>query len=164
MMERLDTWIYSVACCGILLSLVQVMLPKGVWKQIGMLAGGILLVITMVDPLLGLDEKDLASYLSELTADQKVNSDQIAAQSEEMLERLIAEEYGAYISEKAKVLEISCEIQVICDTAAEGVPVPKQVVITGVLQPEERETLAALIEESLGVSRDSQIYEDENDG
>ena len=164
MMEKIEAWIYSVACCGMLLSVVQVMLPKGVWKQIGMLAGGILLIITAVDPLLDLNEEDLASYLSGLAAEEEISGEQISERSEKMLEALIAEEYRAYILENAKTLEISCDVQVVCTAAASGIPVPDTVVITGALQPGERERLAALIEENLGISRDSQIYEDESDG
>lgn len=159
MMEKVGAWIYSVICCGILLSVVQSMLPKGVLKQIGMFAGGILLIITMVKPLINLDAEDLAIYISRLTSEQKSDSEQFSAQNEEMLKTFIAEECQAYILESAKELGIFCKVQVICNDVTEGIPVPDQVIILGALRPDEQEALAVLIEEDLGISRDSQIYE-----
>lgn len=158
MTGRVGEWILSVTCCGIIVSIVQSLLPAGMWKRIGMLAGGLLLITTVVDPLVDLEVEDLEDYLMGFSAQQEELGENLSDGSRELLEKLITEEYRTYILNSAEELGIFCDVSVSCEITNEGIPLPSAVVIVGSMQPEQREKLTSIIESELGVAEEAQIY------
>lgn len=157
----MSAWIISAACCAVVVSVLQQLLPKGGMKKIGMLAGGALLLLTVLQPLTALDADLLSIYTEKLNIQQTVSEEELSKGSKSLLEKLIAEESRAYILEWADEIGISCEAEVWCETDEHGIPLPAGVTVTSNAGEEKLRLLAERIESELGISKEYQIYREE---
>lgn len=152
MTEKIGSWILSVACCGILVSLVQSLLPKGVWSRIGQFTGGILMILTVAGPLTKFDAEGVKAQLDRLTVRQQAAGEAQTEVSADAAAKLIIREYHAYILEQAEALGVSCRVEVECRETEAGLPIPENVVVTGELEEGEGKALSDWIAEEFGVS------------
>ena len=87
-----------------------------------------------------------------------------ARAGEEQLSELIARETGAYIVDKAAALGAERSARVTCGRTEEGLLLPVAAEVTGALTPAQREELARLMEEELGIPKENQTYQGGEDG
>lgn len=149
-MEKMEEWILSAACCGILMALIHSLLPKGTWSRLGQLAGGILMILTVVGPLVTLDMDQVMGQLELLAARQEEESETLNEEAWSITEELINEEYEAYILERAQELGILCQVEIECRETDAGIPIPGQVIVTGDLQDDAKTVLSQLIADEFG--------------
>ena len=88
-------------------------------------------------------------------------AEDLAAQNESLLEKLIAEESQAYILEWAQELGINCRVSVACRTDENGLPFPAKVTVSSDADEDALRALSARIEAELGVPIQCQIFREE---
>ena len=152
-MTFLRSWLLGVVACAVLVSLAGQLTDGGTMKKIVRFAGGMLLMLAMLRPLLRLDlavlDVDLASY-REAVAQLEL---ELAQRQEDALSARIAAVTGAYIEDKAVELGLSVRAAVRTEEV-DGVPLPVSVTLCG----EENAALADCIERELGIAKEDQLW------
>ena len=145
MVELLGNWLMGVTCAAMILALAEGLSPAGGPKRAARLAGGLLLLLAVVKPLLSLDGSALTQAMTEYRLDAEWSAQALEGENKTLMKDIIEAQTAAYIQDKAAALGITCTVQVEADQAAEY-PVPKVVTITGALSREEQQRLAAVDE------------------
>lgn len=150
MMTALREWLTSIVVVSMLLSVVQTLIPEGGIRRIASFTGGLILLLTLLQPLLGaeLERLDMQDYQAEIEDRQA----ELEEESQRQLRALIEEETAAYISDKAAELGARVTVKVETEMGQDGIPIPCAVTIDGDRSPE----LTAWLEEELGISEERQ--------
>lgn len=152
-MTFLRSWLLGVVACAVLVSLAGQLTDGGTMKKIVRFAGGMLLMLAMLRPLLRLDlavlDVDLASYREAVSQLEL----ELTQRQEDALSARIAAETGAYIEDKADELGLSVRAAVRTEEV-DGVPLPVSVTLCG----EENAALADCIERELGIAKEDQLW------
>ena len=152
-MTFLRSWLLGVVACAVLVSLAGQLTDGGTMKKIVRFAGGMLLMLAMLRPLLRLDlavlDVDLASY-RETVAQLEL---ELTQRQEDALSARIAAETGAYIEDKAHALgaEVTAEVTV---REEDGAFIPDRAVLFG----EENAELSVLLTQELGIAPEKQEW------
>ncbi len=155
-MSLIRAWLLQVAAAALVVAVAQALTPEGAIKKIVRLAGGMVLLLAVVRPVLGLEGGSLPALTFPAEAAETVSG------GEEVLKTLIAQEAGAYIVDKGSSL--GCLITGVEVTAAEdgsGWPVPWSVRLTGTWTEEQKRALTREVETGLGIPPDRQSYREE---
>lgn len=159
----LRDWLLSVTACAFAAALAQALTPKGTIKKVAGLAGGLVLLLAVVRPVLTLDPAALLSQAGlPGEGSQAGLRSEAAEKGEEVLKTLIAQKAGAYIVDKGQGL--GCRVSWARVTAAEdgsGWPVPWSAEIAGSWTAEQRQALARAVEEELNIPAHRQSYQEE---
>ena len=161
MVEFLGKWLMGVTCAAMILALAEGLSPAGGPKRAARLAGGLLLLLAVVKPLISLDGSALTRAMTEYRLDAEYSAQALEEENKTLMMDIIEAQSAAYIQDKAAALGITCTVQVEADEAAEY-PIPaisKVVTITGELSREEREALTEQIEADFAIPADRQYYE-----
>ena len=154
MIGALREWLTSIVVVTLLLSVAQMLVPEGSIRRVASFAGGLILLVALLRPVLGADLErlrlDLDGYEREL---QNAREELSSAGDTEVAER-IAERTAAYISDKADALGLVVTVRVETDTGDDGVPVPAAAEVTG----PRSEELASYMENELGIPRERQVW------
>lgn len=159
MMEVMRNWLLSVTCAAMVLTISETLVPEGSIRKICRLAGGLVLLLAAVNPILKLDERELAQALNEYRMVAQDYGDALAEKNNLLYKTIIEENTAAYILDKAEGLGISCKAEVVVHYDEEGNPYPDAVRIIGKWTEEQREQLGAILEHELGVPIQRQSFE-----
>ena len=146
-MELLRQWMLGVVACAILVSVAQQLCPDGAMRNAVRFTGGLLLLLAMLRPAAGLEPAaagwDADGYREAVA---RLNRE-LTEQRENAMERGIAEEWKAYIEDKAESLgaEISAEVEMGART-----DVPERVTLRGAYD----ETLSDFLTAGLGIAKE----------
>lgn len=158
MTEWMRQWILSVTCGAMIVSILQVVLPKSGIGAVGRLAGGLVLLAVTMTPLLTADMDTLEDYLEEYTLSTEELEETSENRERELLCRIIEEKLESYILDKVKEIGVECTVSVTCEWSEDGIPYPANAKIIHSGAERQLEQLAEKIEEDLGIPRKSQIY------
>ena len=154
MIGALREWLTSIVVVTLLLSVAQMLVPEGSIRRVASFAGGLILLVALLRPVLGADLErlrlDLDGYEREL---QNAREELSSAGDTEVAER-IAERTAAYISDKAASLGINCRAEVTTAAGEDGVPRPDRVE----LSCGKSAALSAYIAEELGIPEERQVF------
>lgn len=127
-MTGIKNWLSGiiVVCAG--LSLCHAMLPKGKFRTILRFCGGMVLIITVIEPLIKVDWSGILRKYEDWEWKMEAKTETYREEQQTELEALIAEKTVAYIEKKAASLGVVCHAQVKC-TEREGVPFPTEIVL-----------------------------------
>ena len=166
MMELVRSWLLGLTCAAMITALAEALTPPGTVQKIGRLTGGLVLLLSMVQPVLRLDEGTMARALARYRAELSAYDGALEAENQALAKGIIAEQSGAYILDKAGALGITCPLEVEVETQAEegGWPVPCGVTVRGGLTAGEREALARQIEADFAIPVERQSYESGESG
>lgn len=154
MIGAVREWLSAVVAVAMLLTVAQALTPEGTIRKIASFTGGLILLVTLLQPVLGADLSRLDLNLDTYgQAIQERQAELEEAGSMELTER-IETQTAAYISDKADALGLTVTVRVETQPGASGVPVPWSAEVTG----PRSEALAAYIEEELGIPRGRQIW------
>lgn len=154
MMAAAREWLTAVVTVTLLLSVVQMLIPEGTLREIAGFIGGLLLLMTLLQPLLHADLSGIAPDISQYRQAVRQRSAALLDAQTEELTRRIESETAAYISDKAQSLGLTAVIRVYAEPNADGIPIPTQVEVTG----PRSEALAQWLETELGFSRERQVW------
>ena len=155
-MTFLRDWLFGIVMTAMVLSVVYSLIPKGKFQAIARCAGGLLMLLVMIRPLLGADwEIWDRSYDQWETAIGEQTQEYRIEQIGE-LSAIIAEKTAAYIQDKAAALGTVCCAEVVCEER-NGVPFPSAVS----LNTPYDETLSGIIREELDIPAERQYWQEE---
>lgn len=162
MIELIRTWLIGITCAAIVVALCESLAPSGAVRKVGRFAGGLVLLIAVLQPFLTLDMRDLSGFLNEYRIEAGDYSTELETENEKLMKNIIEEQTGAYILDKAAALGIdSCEVSVEAAAAGDGeYPIPEAVTVTGNLSENQRSALSRQIEADLAIPAQRQIWED----
>lgn len=151
-------WLLSVVAVSLLLTVAESLIPEGSIRKIAGFTGGLILLLTLLQPVLRTDlgrlRLDMGSYGKALEQRQS----ELEKTGDKELAALIGEKTEAYISDKAGSLGLSATVHVTTEWGADGVPYPAKVEIRG----PRSEALAAYIEQELGIPPERQVWHGTN--
>ena len=156
MIGALREWLTSIVVVTLLLSVAQMLVPEGSIRRVASFAGGLILLVVLLRPVLGADLErlrlDLDGYEREL---QNAREELSSAGDTEVAER-IAERTAAYISDKADALGLEVTVRVEAAAGPDGVSLPEKAELTGAFSQE----LADFMARELGIPAERQVWHD----
>ena len=143
---------------AMVVALAEGLTPPGTIRKIGKLTGGLVLLVSILQPVVELDPAALTRSLTEYKLELGAYSAQLEEENGELMKSIIEEQSAAYILDKAAQQGIACQVTV--QAAGEGEwPVPETVTVQGTLTGEQREALERQIEADFAIPVQRQFYE-----
>lgn len=158
-MDVIRQWITGITCASIILAAAESLMPEGGVKKAGRLAGGLLLMLAVVQPLAGVDYEALSEALGRSRAWDAGYSEALELENLELMKLIIEEQTAAYISDKAEELGMECTAQVVYHYGADGEVWPESVTVRGVFTQSQQESLSRTLEAELAIPTENQTYE-----
>ena len=159
MMALVKNWLLGMACAAMIMALAESLIPEGRMRKICRLAGGLVMVLAAVSPILRLDLTSLDSWPAELSSAGGEYAAALEDGNDFLYETIIAEQTAAYISDKAAELGAACTAEVTVAQNADGTPVPASAILRGSWTDGQRQELADLLERDLGLTLDCVKFE-----
>ena len=153
MIETVRTWLTAVAAVTLLLSVVQQLVPPGSLRETASFAGGLILLTVLLQPLAALRGADLDLSFQDCRQAVEQQQTELEDRRQTELAALIESATAAYISDKADSMGLALEARVTAE-AADGVPVPVRVTLTG----EKSGELSRWLETELGIPAERQVW------
>ncbi len=153
MMLAIRDWISAIVICALLLSTVQSLIPDGAVRRVVDFAGGLLLTLCVLNPLLHCAEwfhpdlLDIGQTLDELEWDLKQETDTALKSS-------IEERTKAYISEQAEALGVDVTAEITAEQQEDGVILPVWAELRGPYSGE----LSKQLDHELGIPPERQVW------
>ena len=163
MIEGVRSWLLSVIAVCLLCALADALMPRGPVKKAGRLVCGLVLLCAMLAPLPGLQLETGQAWLEDYFAGLEQQKQNLKETADAGTKGIIEEQYSAYIVDKAKELDLVCQVRVTCRTEADGLTVPDGVEVAGRFSDEEQSRLTRIIEEELLVPPERQTYYSEEE-
>ncbi len=162
MMGLVRQWLLGVTAAALVLALADVLAPEGSAKKVCRLAGGLVLLLAAVGPVMGiLDGSAITQAVEDWRNQSKGYELELEEQRDELYLSIIEEETAAYVMDKARELGLECAaVEVTYGYDEDGVPCPWEVTARGEWTREQRAPLERLLEEELGVPAQRQYYEE----
>lgn len=159
-MSALREWLLGMCAAAMAVTLADCLIPEGAVKKIGRMIGGLVLMITALQPLAELDYVSISQAWANYRMESAGYSEVLESENIQLIKIIMEEQAGAYIQDKAAELGIDCTVQVTCQVSEDGTPYPAQAVIQGDLTQGQQEQLQQLIEGDLAIPADEQQYEE----
>lgn len=153
MMASLEAWMRSVVLCALFLSLVQLLIPEGAVARIAAFAGGLLLMLSLVDPILHAVQLELPAF-QELEWEVAIRQQELEQETQSALTQRIAADTEAYIWDMAQDLGLEVTAAVRTETQDNGVILPVALELSGSYS----KTLSQRLEEELGIPPERQVW------
>ena len=157
MMAALREWLTSIVAVSMLLCVAQLLIPEGTLRKIGGFAGGLILLLVLLRPILGAEVEQLTVDFEDYRTAIEEQRAVMQEEQETELAGRIAQRTAAYISDKAEALKLCVEVQVETEADADGIPVPSTVEIRGM----RSEELAMWMEQELDIPMERQVWHEE---
>lgn len=159
MTEWIRNWLFGVSCAAMVMAISEAVVPKGGMRHVCRLAGGLMLLLAAISPVLNLDD-DLWTWTA--AEYRMVVEDYEAALGEQnnlLYQTIIEENTAAYILDKAREKGISCRAEVVLAVDKNGNPSPKEARLFGDWTDEQRDILSRILETELGILPEQQYFE-----
>ncbi len=152
-MTFFSSWLFGIVAASMALSLVYAMVPKGAILSTAKCAGGLILILVMLRPLLALRAEEFSISYEKWEGELAAQTENLAEENLREMEALIEGEVGAYISEKGLQLGLTVRPEVYCEVR-DGVPFPAEVY----LDIPYHGALSQCISEELDIGPERQIW------
>ena len=150
----------AVTACALAVSLLRAVPQSAAIRRVTELLGGILLLMTLLQPLLRLQVGDLGEYLERYRPrDAAVERSLRSAQKETA--RLITEQTRTYILDKARELGSEVEVQIELAALSEHYQYPYRVTLRGRWTEAQRVALSEYLARTLGIPKERQLWQEE---
>ena len=159
MMAPVRSWLLGMTCAAMVMALAESLIHEGRMRKICRLAGGLVMVLAAVSPILRLDLASLEGWPADLSAAGGEYAAALERGNDFLYETIIAEQTAAYISDKAAELGVDCTAEVAVAPDADGTPVPASAVLRGSWTNGQRQDLTDLLERDLGLAPDCIRFE-----
>lgn len=151
--ETLRGWLLGITAAGMLVGILYALLPKGRMKPIARAIGGMVLLLVIVKPVIGLDPERLTLRYQAYQRQIEALAEEYRQAGDEELSALIADKTAAYIASKGEDMGLPCTPQVETEQR-DGVPCPSAVR----LDIPRDEALAAWIQTELDIDEAHQYW------
>lgn len=160
MTEWIRNWLLGVTCAAMVLALAESLAPEGGVKRVCRLAGGLVVLLAAISPVVKLDTADLSRITEDYRAAAEEYSQALEEENEFLYESIIAENAGAYILDKAEALGMVCTVSVTVARDQADIPYPESTTVRGAWTQEQREALSRILETELGIPTQRQHFEE----
>lgn len=157
MMDAVREYLLSLVCTSMLTALVMTLMPKGSARRAAAIACALLLAITALRPLGGLDGETFSQALSRARMEAEFARTGVEVRNRELVAAIIKENSESYILDKASSIGLQLEAEVTV-AGEDTYPYPAAVTITGYADAEKRRLLTQYIEENLAIAEDAQTW------
>lgn len=158
MIEGLYRWVVSVLAAALLVSLVRTLIPQGTLKRLASLTGGVILMLTLLSPLRGIEIGLLSLDWEELSEGSERREELLRTAEEEQLCAVIEEKLEAYISDKARELGVTTTVEIRLRADGDGGILPDRAELScGYSQ-----SLSRRLEQELGIPKERQVFHGSN--
>ena len=154
MIALIRQWLTQVVFCTFLLALMQALIPDCAIKKTAGFAGGLALLLCILQPILRMEFRGLDLDLSEVQEEVQTQMAFLEHENQKILEARIAEETASYILEQAKQLGVSVSVSAETSVREDGIIYPAAVHVSGPYI----QTLADCIEADLGIPPERQVW------
>ena len=158
MIGAIRTWLMGIICCAAVVALAEAIMPKGTVRKIGMTIGGLVLMVTILQPVLSFDFGRLSGLMARYRLEAEEDSRRLAEENQTLMGDIIEEQTAAYIADKAEELGASVQVDVTCQLDETGFPYPTAVTVSGNLTEEQRDSLSRCIEGDFAVPVEHQNF------
>lgn len=162
MMEAVRGWLLTLISVSLACALADALMPRGAVKQAGRLVCGLALTLAVLTPLARLDPEAGARWLEDCLEELDLREEALSQEVNGQMKVIIEGDFAAYIVDKAAQMGVSCQAEVECRAAEEGLYLPCRVEVTGLLSEEARSQLTGMIARDLGVPAQEQSYVEED--
>ena len=162
-MDFLRNWLVGITAAAIVLALADGLMPEGSVKRIGKFAGGLLMMLAIIRPVLSLDYDVLAGSIANYRYEVQEYSTSLEVENERLKKIIIEDRTGAYIRDKAVELGISCTVSVQCRVDENDQLYPASVTVCGDMTQKQMEELMRTIEMDIAIPSEQQKFERTND-
>lgn len=159
MMDFLRNWLIGITTAAIVVALADSLMPDGSVKRIGKFAGGLLLMLAILKPVLNLDYETMAGALAGYRYEVQEYSMSLEVENERLKKIIIEDRTGAYIRDKAVELGLSCSVSVQCSRNENEQFYPASVTVYGEMTQGQRDELTRIIEAEIAIPPEMQQYE-----
>lgn len=150
MTQAIGKYLISVSAAAMLLSVTQSILPKGTSRVICEFAGGLLVMIAALSPIVKVDYDGLARSFVRMANDTLKMETAVFEDAERQKAECIKEDCEAYIWDKANELGADLEVEITLSKDAQ-LPIPQTVVLRGEISYYQRSLLSKIIEQDMGI-------------
>lgn len=148
----------GVFAASFLTALATALTPKGSARRAAAFAGGLVMILTALSPLVRVSTQDIASAISKYRFKAEAIRTGIDIGSTDIMEAIIQEETEAYILDKAEAMGLELTVTVRTARADDGWPYPCSVELSGSADQDQRQKLSRIIESELALGPDSQEW------
>ena len=154
-MTFLRQWLLGIVSCALLVSFCEQLTPSGALKRLVRFTGGLLLIISILQPVTRIDLDVLPLDLDVCREAMAQVRLELADERDSALADGIAARTGAYIEDKAAQMGLS--VRAVVETEnADGAPLPVSVTLYGM----ENAALAEYIAAQLGIAKEKQVWKE----
>ena len=154
MMQRIGAYFIGIAAAAMAVSLAEACLRRGALRRAVRLAGGVVLSLTVLGPLVRLTLDSFGQYIAGVQLEEDARRTGVEVRRSELLCRIIQEKTEAYILDKAGELGLEVTVRVETRTEGNGIPVPWSAELTGSWS----QALASALETELGIPAERQVW------
>ncbi len=156
-MEQIRSYLISVVCTALICGIAgKLFSSKGASETVIKMIAGLVMTISMLQPIVGLDFSQLTNTFQIHEKDAESMILDAKEQSRKTLKSGIKERTEAYILDKAR--EMKADISVRVDVSDDELPVPKAVYISGDVSPFVKSKLQSVIANDLEISKGNQKW------
>lgn len=146
-MEALRDYLLSIVAVSLVGVLAVTLLRQDTMRRLARFVAGLLLLLTVARPLLGLGDLELEA--DSFTGAGEFSAEEAQARYREALERQVRGSAEQYIRDKAEALGATVQVEVRLSDG--DPPAPWEVRIVGTLSAEQTAALADYITEAFGI-------------
>lgn len=159
MSASFKAWLLGVVCAAMLAAMAECFISDGGIKRVFRLAGGMVLILAMIRPIVKVDSNVLEKIADDYEMSALEYREGLQKTQEDIYESIIAERVAAYISDKAKEIGFLCNADLTVAWDGE-MPCLQAVRVKGTWTEEQRQLLADSIERDLGIPIAMQYFEE----
>ena len=152
-------YLVGLTAAAILAALIRRVAPKGAEGRGVRLGAGLLVLICMLGPLGKLNVAAGAKQMARWSYTPVMEADEVARESNRLMESLISEAAETYILDKAQAMELTCSAEVSVRLKKQY-PIPWSVVIHGHGTQSQKKALTEAIASELGIPEERQEWLD----
>ncbi len=153
-MESFSRYVLSVIAAAILLGILKGICASGVHRTLVKLAGGIFLLLVMVQPLADFDFSAIRAYTESFSQESAKSASAGEESANALYQSIIKSKVEAYILTKAQALGTEVVAEVTLDESS----LPAGAVLRGAISPYAKSRLATILEEDLGIAKEHQTW------
>lgn len=153
-MTFIKQWILGVIAASMLMALADMLMPDGPVKKAGKLICAMVVLLAVIKPFAVLDLSAITVFAGNRVNQHLASQADLENTRQENLKQVIESSCGAYIVDKAKGYGVECQANVLCQRDSEGTFIPAYVTVSGQMQQQQMETIAAMVSQDFGLDID----------
>lgn len=156
-MDGLKNYLVAVCAASVLAAFLHTIVPGEKFKRILEFAGGVLLLLVVVSPVVHLEEREIGALFSQYISDSKQLAVNYHTDSREQMDQIITDRCTEYILDKAEMLGMAVSVTVRLDDQA-AVSYPIGVTVDGEYTEMQKVQMSKILEQDIGISISEQEW------